>query len=223
MGDRSNNIITKEFTYNVPDDYLAQTNTDANTATWTYEGPDYMYVFANEDTNLVHTSPVYTIADDGDIIPTPVGYYKIEIDTTISNHMPTASIAYQNIDWNTLPKSSETLPDGSVYQMLDPLPPHEAYETSSITYDRETNTFTYPWNQPHSSWDRLVSARNSLLGQSDEWMKDADEYTADQLTELTAYRQSLRNLTTTFSGIDPHKVPFPIVPSFLIETIEEGE
>jgi len=225
MGERTNNIITKEFTYNVPDDYLAQTNENADTASWTYEGPDRLYIFAEQDTNIVHISPSYTIADDGDDIPTPVGMYKIEVDATKTNHLPLASIIYQTIIFTELPTRSETLPDGSICNILDPIPPHEAYDDDAITYNASNNEFNYPWKSPHTSWENLTSMRNHLLNQSDEWIKDAAEYTEDQLLELKAYRQLLRNLPTTFSGIDPWKVPFPDVPEFLTVPliIEEGE
>ena len=36
--------ITKTFTYDLPDEYLAQTNADGNTASWTYEGLSLIHI-----------------------------------------------------------------------------------------------------------------------------------------------------------------------------------
>ena len=38
--------ITKTFTYDIPDEYLAQTNSNGDTATATYTGPDKLYVLS---------------------------------------------------------------------------------------------------------------------------------------------------------------------------------
>ena len=45
-----NTIIEKDFTYNIPDDYLAQTNNDSKTAEATFKGPDKIWIFVDKDT-----------------------------------------------------------------------------------------------------------------------------------------------------------------------------
>ena len=42
--------ITKQFTYDIPDDYLSQTNSKGDTATATYTGPEKLYVFVDQVT-----------------------------------------------------------------------------------------------------------------------------------------------------------------------------
>lgn len=216
MGERTNNIITKTFTYDIPDDYLGQTNTENKTSSWTYEGPDQLYVFAYADNNVVDLSPSYTIAEDGDEVPVPQGMYRVKVDTSKDNHMPLASIIWQDLDFANLTFNEETLPDGSVFRHLDPLPPHEVYDDDNITYDSATDTFTYPWMQPHVDWDEIRSARLGLLTQSDEAMKDQEDFTEDELTEIKAYRQKLRDLPNTFDGYPAWKVSFPQTPECML-------
>ena len=45
-----NTIIEKDFTYNIPDDYLAQPNNDNKTAEATFKGPDKIKIFVDKDT-----------------------------------------------------------------------------------------------------------------------------------------------------------------------------
>lgn len=219
MGERTNNIITKEFTYDIPDDYLGQTNDNNNTSTWTYEGPDQLYVFAYADTNIVDLSPSYTIAEDGDEVPEPTGMYRVKVDTSIDNHMPLASIIWQDLDFDNLVFKEETMPDGSIWRCLDPLPPHEVYDDDNITYNSETNTFTYPWMQPHVDWDEIRSARVGLLNMSDEAIKDKEEYTTEELEEIKIYRQKLRDLPELFDGYPAWKVSFPEIPACMMPSV----
>ena len=219
MGERTNNIITKEFTYDIPDDYLGQTNDENKTATWTYEGPDQLFVFAYKDSNIVDLSPSYTIAEDGDEVPEPIDKYRVKVDTTKDNHMPMASIIWQDLDFDTLTFKSETLPDGSTWRCLDPLPPHEAYDDDNITYDKDTNTFTYPWMQPHIDWEEIKRARVGLLDMSDEVIKDKEEYTTEEIEDVKVYRQKLRDLPDTFAGMPAWKVSFPETPACMMPSV----
>ena len=45
-----NKIISQTFTYDLPDDYLLTTNNLKKTGTWTYNGPDKIWVFVNKET-----------------------------------------------------------------------------------------------------------------------------------------------------------------------------
>ena len=42
--------ISKEYTYNLPDEYTKQTSDLGLTATATYEGPEFLYVFVDAAT-----------------------------------------------------------------------------------------------------------------------------------------------------------------------------
>jgi len=45
--------ITTSFTYNLPDEYLAQTSELNKTATLTYSGPHKLFVFVDRETGLL--------------------------------------------------------------------------------------------------------------------------------------------------------------------------
>jgi hypothetical protein len=224
MGDKTNNIIEKIITYDIPDDYLGLTSDEGKTSSWTYEGPDKIWLFAYEDTNIVEVTPWYTEAEDGEDIPTPIGMYKICVDTNKTNHQPLASIAVQHLDHSSLPRLEETLPDGSIWSRLDPLPPHEVYDDDNITYDKETGNFTYPWKPPHVTWDDIKRARTALLKGSDAILQTT-AMTDEERAAYETYRQTLRDIPSTFEGIDPWKVPFPnepVIASQLIDALPEG-
>ena len=48
--------FTKQFTYKVPDDYLAQTDSLGLTATWTYDGPRWLFVFVDKASGKLQPS-----------------------------------------------------------------------------------------------------------------------------------------------------------------------
>jgi len=48
MGERNNNIISKTFNYDLPDDYLNQTNNNNLIGSFTYSGPDKLWVFVTD-------------------------------------------------------------------------------------------------------------------------------------------------------------------------------
>ena len=58
-------------------------------------------------------------------------------------------------------------------------------------------------------WDELKRVRNEMLKATDQKVKAA---TDEEKPEWETYRQKLRDLTKTFAGIDPWKVPFPPEP-----------
>jgi hypothetical protein len=199
----------KTFTYNIPDEYLHQTNDLGKTATWTYTGPDKMWIFVDNETNKILSRFHYTERDNGAEVPTPEGMTKILVD---ANEDPLlASLLHNEVDYFSLGRHETTLPDGSVYWHTDPLPPDHAYELIDIEYDTETNKLKkpYPWKKPHITWEELIDVRNNMLRLSDSKYRVASP---EELPEWEEYRQKLRDLTTTFNGIDPWMIPFPVEP-----------
>ena len=39
--------ITKNFTYDIPNEYLSQSNSDGDTATASYTGPESLYIYVD--------------------------------------------------------------------------------------------------------------------------------------------------------------------------------
>lgn len=209
---KTNNIIKKTFTYDIPDDYLYQTNTKGLTGTYTYEGPDKLWIFVDKETNKIFGSLIYTDAEDGDSVPTPEAAYKVCVDANVDPEL--VSMLFNVVDYSTLPTVAEDLPDGSQYVRPISPPPDHTYELNDCVYDPVAKAWVkpLPWKQPHMTWDELKQARNMMLLGTDKVLVQ-NLLTDEQKIEFEAYRQLLRDLPVTFAGIDPWKVPFPDEPN----------
>lgn len=207
-----NTQIEKTFTYDIADAYLYQTNTLKKTAEWTYRGPRYIWVFVDTSTNKIMSRFHYTERDNGAEVPTPEGQIKVLVDADID---PIIASCIHNEDvYGDLPHTTEVLPDGSTYGHPNPIPPDHTYELTEIEYNAATGKFVkpYPWKKPHMTWEALTEVRNGMLESSDQKYASAND--SDKAAWET-YRQGLRDITTTFAGIDPWKVPFPLEPNAL--------
>lgn len=209
---KENTIITKTFSYPLPDDYLYQTNAENKVGTYTYTGPDKLWVYVDNDTGKLHSGICYTDNDDGEGVPTPIGQTKVLV-TAEDDPEILSMVWLGDNDYSSLPTVAQELPDGSVYSRPDPTPPDHTYELMDCVYDIENKQWVkpFPWKKPHMDWDTLKDARTSLLAESDKIIA-TKILTEDQAAALEEYRQKLRDLPTTFAGIDPWKVPFPALP-----------
>ena len=204
------NRIEKTFTYDIADAYLYQTNDLKKTAEWTYQGPDKLYIFVDAETKKIVSRFHYTDRDNGAEVPTPEGMIKVCVDANIEPAL--ASCIHNEYVYGDLPHTVENLPDGVTYGHPDPIPPDHTYELTDIQYNVETQEWVkpFPWKKPHVDWEELTQARNDMLKASDTKlvMATSDEERA----AWEVYRQKLRDLTTTFAGVDPWKVMFPQAP-----------
>ena len=210
MGERVNTIVEKTFSYDLPDDYLHQTNTAGLTGTFTYNGPDRVWVFVDNNTRKLVSGLFYTEQDDGDLIPTDPNHTKVCVT---AEHDPIIISMIVNQGYLDLPTKEELLPDGSYYRRPDPTPPDHTYELTECEYDLTNNSWIkpFPWKKPHMDWDTLKLARNMMLKESDGIIRN-NILSDEELTKLEAYRQTLRDIPSVFAGIDPWKVPFPNMP-----------
>lgn len=204
-----NRIIEKTFTYNVPDEYLHNTNRLKKTNTWTYKGPDKLWIFVDKETNKIPSRFHYTERDNGAEVPTPEDQYKVLVDADQNPLL--ASMIHNELDYGTLPHDIEEFADGSTYGVPNPLPPDHTYELVDVEYNPESGEFLtpYPWKKPHMDWETLINIRNQLLAASDQSYRMAAE---EDKTAWEEYRTKLRDLPDTFAGVDPWKVSFPEQP-----------
>lgn len=211
MGIRENNIITKTCTYDMPDDYLHQTNTLGKTGSYDYEGPDKLWIFVDETTGRPLNGQVFTEKDDGDDIPTPPGMVKIFVDANIDTVM--ASMIWRHKDYSYLPTQTEQLPDGTSYTRPINQPPDHTYEFMECVYNFATSSWTtpFPWKKPHMTMDGIKAARVALLAASDKFLA-VTLLTDTERAAYEVYRQKLRDLPATFAGVDPWKIMFPVPP-----------
>ena len=210
MGERSNTIIKKIFSYELPDDYLHQSNDKKLVGNYVYEGPDKIWVFVNNETGKLASGLHYTERDDGDLVPTPEGQTKVCVTAEKDPVIITMIVNPLNLSETT---KKETLPDGSIYERPDPTPPDHTYELMECIYDIKNQKWIepFPWKKPHMDWETLKLARNNLLRDADLIIRN-NMLSNEEAEAIESYKQKLRDLPDTFAGIDPWKVPFPDMP-----------
>ena len=201
--------IEKTFTYNLPDEYLHQTDSLKKTAEWTYTGPDKLWIFVNKETGKITSRFHYTERDNGAEVPTPEEFIKVLVD--VEKDPIIASLIHSEQIYGEMEHTVEVLPDGSTYGVPIPVPPDHTYELTDIEYDSVAGKFKkpYPWKKPHMDWESLTNVRNGMLKSSDSSYNTAS---AEMKPKWEEYRQKLRDLPKTFEGVDPWKVPFPPEP-----------
>jgi hypothetical protein len=216
MGERKNKIISKTFEYDLPDDYLYETNSKKLKGKFTYNGPDKIWVFVVNETGKLFNNIVYTERDDGDLIPTDPRFTKVCVQ---ADQDPVITSMLVEQDHTLLSTKKELLPDGNFYERFDPTPPDQTYDVDALEYDLANKKWKTPlvWKKPHMTWEILKSARNYILRDTD-FMFKSRILTQDQIDALEEYRQKLRDIPTVFKDIDPWKVPFPELPDQLKES-----
>lgn len=202
--------IEHTFTYDVPDDYLAQTNDLGKTETWTYNGHAKIYAFFNKSDGK-YTGKFLTDDENGAEFPTPLDQWKVEIDALVDPLICCILGADEIPDYAELPQHEEQLPDGSVYRRPAVIPPDHAYELSEIEYNGEGFVKPLPWKKPHISWQDIRDWRNGMLKMSDN--RVLPDMPAHIVEAWEDYRQQLRDLPQTFGAtpggtptVDPWKV-----------------
>lgn len=215
--------ISKTFTYNIADDYLAQTNDLGKTATWTYDGEDKLWVFVDKETNMLRNTHYLTAAEDGETYPTPLDMHKVMIDCEANPLLCTLLGADEHKDYNELPQIEETLPDGNVYARPAFTTPDHTYEVREIKYNPETGEFEepYPWKKPWMTWEDVRAHRNMKLTVSDDHV--VEDMPPALRAQWEEYRQKLRDLPQVYGAssgseippVEPHKVRYPLDPDGL--------
>ena len=197
--------ISKTFTYNIADDYLAQTGSLGKTATWTYDGHDKIYAFFHKEDGK-YTGRYLTPDDNGAEVPTPLDQYKFEINAEENPLLCCILGADELKDYAFLPQHEEELPCGGVYARPLAPPPDHTYDQSELVYDPDLNDVAtpYPWKKPHITWDDIRAHRNQMLVNSDNSL--VDDMPASVKEEWENYRQALRDLPQTY-GATPGGTP----------------
>lgn len=237
--------ITKTFTYDLPDEYLAQTNADGNTASWTYEGPAYLYVFVRNSDGAFQCSqsymPVNSATDQQDTAQIKAGLDQTAVLLDTANSDTDALIASLLITKDTgestgYPQKEYALADGTVhYKRPNPQPPDHTYQVDEITYDLGNNSWKqpFPWHKPWTTIAIHTAARDAGLAGAQARLTEYDANLTDaQKTAAQAFITEMTDLYTTYATVvaadAPHMIPFPsdptleLIPNYDYNTDPDG-
>ena len=223
--------ITKDFTYDIADGYLEQTNTNGDTATASYTGPEKLWVFVAEATgeNKSDAMPIDENWEDNGM-PAPDGETKVELDCAGEDTLICAIFLPHTVTL-TQEGIERALPEG-YGKYVHPWPPYpdHCYERELIKYKKETATvdntnsddkhtggdWELTWKQPWMTWTTMTNLRNDLLDMSDA--KVSFDQPASVKDPWVEWRQKLRDIPVTFKRGEAdeypaHMVKFPPEPT----------
>jgi len=218
--------ITKTFDYVIPDEYLGQSGT--GTASWTYEGPAFLWVFIrNSDGAWLNGQsfiPARTATDQQGPAAIRAGLDETAILLDPGNDDTDALIASLLLGKDTgegagYPQKEFALASGEVYyKHATPIPPDHAYEVNEIKYDLAGGAWVkpFPWHQPWMTQTQHEAARDgALTGATTRLNENRANLTAAQITAAENVIAELTNLYTKFAGVEPFMIPFPEDPTTL--------
>lgn len=202
--------ITKTFTYSVPNEPGVSDFSDNLQVNASYIGEQELYVFIDTETKkLTNRTPLPK--DLGDDINPPFNCEKILVDANVDPIV--ASIVYPErftITDDVSTVTVNTIGD-HVYEYEWPSTVHNALDIYETTYDENTNTWTYVHHLEENDWEGIKRERDALLDSSDA--KVAPDMPEELRNQWIAYRQALRDLPTTWDGVEAWKVVFPTAPN----------
>jgi len=220
-------IVTKTFTYKIPDDYTLQTNDNDSSGTYTYRGPRYWEMTVSKDNRI--TAMASLDLEDGDINE----FIRLSGDIKVVDALvePILVSCYHQhgdsddtIDGN-LGYRTKTLPDGLTYSNPHPVPPWKAYEVEDLKWDPVANTLAtpLPWHKPWTTWTDVTRQAQSWIGTANtriaelEAIENPTDEDSDKLVEWKAYKEEAANKISSYAAADllPHEVVFSQDPDFV--------
>ena len=224
--------ITKDFTYDIPDEYLAQTKANGDTATASYTGPAKLWVFVQEQTGK-NTSDAMQLDENWDgnpDLPAPEGQVKVELDCEGADTLICAIFLPHSVSVKNVTDVVTDLPeDYGKYSNPWPPTPDHAYEREMLVYKPDTadiadtagkehtgGDWELTFKQPWMTWGTMTQLRNDLLAMSDGTV--SFDHTDSVKQPWIDWRQKMRDLPTVWkrgeAGEFPaHMVKFPAEPT----------
>lgn len=225
----SNNVpnIEVDFTYDMPDKYLYDTNELGLTADFTYVGPAKFWCYVTRDTGYV--IPSYDQeAYDG----TPEqaerwhqqgGNDAAAILVDARKEPLLGALLWMKVDQADYPQTEFTRTDidpsdTTVYYSRATIPvPDHTYEVSEIQYDFVAEEWKkpFPWKKPHMTFENLDAAAASLISEATDAIATYTEQgNTDMVAKMTAFKEDLESIPTKFprDTWDPWMIPFPQDP-----------
>ena len=229
--------ISKPLTYNLPDEYTKQTSDLGLTGSFTYKGPEYLWVFVNGETGALQAGQSFIITTN----PT-----KDEEQANVRAGLDQKAVLLRpNTDGTDLllasiligqdtgkaagyPQKEYKFPAGHAkagevyYERPDPQQPNHTYAVEEIKYDLTNDGWVtpLPWFKPWMDMENHKSARDGAIAADKMFYAEIKgNMTADQITAADAYLAAMESLYTDFDGVEPFMIPFPTNP--MAELIED--
>lgn len=216
-------IITKEFTYDVPNVYLSTDTSEGKTGTVSYHGPDEIYVFVDKKTGKLNWSMHCLINHDETI-------YDLAQIHAGEDHRPILVTFDQNplICWamwgvydeenaseTTYTLEGETEP---YFSHFDPIPPHEVYDYPEFTFlfDNAAWKTPYPMRSPQRTQDEWTEIFNGMIADAQACI-DAEDVNDDDTAAMIAYKEELEALPTRFADVPWYMWKVPAGPDITRE------
>jgi len=212
-------IITEDFTYNVPDSYLSTATTEGKTNTLTYTGPNEIWAFVDKVSGKLDWSMHALINfDEGmqEIAITHAGQYHKPILVHFDQNPLICWAMYGDLDWDSLGEKTFTL-DGETepyYRHPDPLPPQLIYDYPSFVYLFDSSTWKqpYPMQTPKQTQDDVEGYIAAYIADIEKHIADSNSgLTADQKTTMTAAKTTAEGIVAKY-GPDGANVPYWMWP-----------
>jgi hypothetical protein len=208
--------IEKTFIYEIADTYLAQTNNEGKTATWTYTGPNKIWLEIVSETGKLDNTGYFVEEEGAPDIPTDPHLELVCVDCAVDPLVCSLVGADTPKDYSTLPQYSEELPNGNTYERPDPQSPDHTYDVNSGHYNKETLEWTFDWFKPWTTLEKKLKERDVFLEIVDQELRIGTDMPESRRTALTEYRKSLEDLEITWEDyLTPervHMIEFPEHP-----------
>jgi len=167
--------ITRQFQYDLPDDYLSYETTLGLKADWTYTGPEKVWVFVDKETNkLIRQEGFIEYLDDIDCEfqlvamerRAGLGSYVVLLDFE-NDPLLLAAVAVPPPDMKDMEvKNYYHHETGEwIYARPNPTTPCHTIEIGECEYDFEQKEWKkpYPWKKPHlNREDYIIGYKNQL-------------------------------------------------------------
>lgn len=229
-------IITQNFTYDLPDVYLGNTTNDGLTGTVEYHGPDSMWVFVNASTGKLNWGMHCIIDHDEttqDLAQTHAGEDHRAVLVTFAQNPLICWAMWGEYPEDTASVKEYTL-DGETdayFTHFDPIPPHEIYNYDEFTYlfDNAAWKTPHPMRTPQRTQEEMEALLDELLEDIQEKI-DADDVDTDDTTAMETFKADVEAVRTKYAATDVpwYMWPMPEAPHItrsdqIGEIVDEAE
>ncbi len=186
-------MITKEFTYALPDELWVEGVSGSVTGTWTYEGPDTIKLYANTIDGTI------TVIDPGH--PLPNGDVEVTIDAN-ANPEFAEMVGHQFQEEVVFTPTYEnvTMDNGDIYAKLTNPRLIDVYE---LMYDIDTEALKLVQliKKPNEAGKETAEARKNKM---ENYLRDYD-FGTDMDAAIQAYIDTLTTFIDNYVGVQGWK------------------